>query len=140
MKEVVVVTAMGKNFGVKNTDIMRQAYSLFNQVAGSYSEKPKGLIVLQNDIDTNEIMVASYKITNEIEEVRGLAVASRTFKIPQNVRLNELTIGYSVKGSSQSIGLGIDTSWRKVNKVSLDIETGAFYDGEWGGSKFIISE
>ena len=140
VKEVVVVTAMGKNFGVKNTDIMRQAYSLFNQVAGSYSEKPKGLIVLQNDIDTNEIMVASYKITNEIEEVRGLAVASRTFKIPQNVRLNELTIGYSVKGSSQSIGLGIDTSWRKVNKVSLDIETGAFYDGEWGGSKFIISE
>lgn len=140
VKEVVVITAMGKDFGVKNNEIIKMAFNFYKDLVGPYTKKPAGLVVLQNDIDKNQVSVSSYKITNEIEEVKKLAIARKSFKIPQNVRLNELTLGFGYGSGSTKIGLGLEVFWRKVDKVSLDIEAGALYDGKWGGSKFIVKE
>uniref|UniRef100_UPI0039A67E97 hypothetical protein n=1 Tax=Ornithobacterium rhinotracheale TaxID=28251 RepID=UPI0039A67E97 len=70
--------------------------------------------------------------------VHGYAVARRTFKFDKEVNLDELTIFYNSDTKTESHGFGIKASWNTPDSWEFEIQTGALYKGEWGGSSFKV--
>ncbi len=145
-KEVFVVTILGKKQAITDYDIVNitaNAYKEYVTKQNKPDDKqlPKGVVILQKAMNgtspNEEAEVVSYSFGNDVVKVNGLAVASRPFNIPKQFKLESATIEFDDwKWIPKRIN--IEMSWKKPQKYDVDIETGAYYGGKWGGSKFRV--
>ncbi|ELY2016329.1 hypothetical protein SL053_000194 [Flavobacterium psychrophilum] len=135
--KVIVVTVMGQEAAVTNTDILtliKKAYIKYAQ-----SRKDVGIVVVNKELGNDNSKILAYSTGNELLVSHNLAFASKDFNIPNCIKLNELNFSYSTTtGGNSTFGFHADLTVKHVDKYNVDIESGAFYDNRWGGSKFKI--
>ena len=140
-----VVTVLGNEiFKKSNSDIIKIAFeALSGYKISAVRNKTLGILVLGQDPNTGNIKPLAYSLAGEKVEVSNLAVARREFKVPSNMKLDRLVLGYkynvSASGAtSESYGIGFSLKWDVVSSVDIELESGAYYKGKWGGSKFKV--
>mgnify|MGYP000128065321 CR=1 FL=1 len=140
VNKAVVVNLMGKEIAsLKNTQILKIAADVIRKEVFKLNKgQTGGIVFIGQNPENQKVAPIAYSVFGEKIEVRKLAVASRDFEIPSNTKLDKLVIGFRTDGNSRSYGLGFSIKWNIVNSVDIDIESGAKYQGKWGGSKFKV--
>lgn len=140
-----VVNIIGKKvFSMSNTDLIKTAFELLsNKKVKLDPNKVGGIVIMAQDLTTKGVRPLVYSIFGEKVTVNNLAVAARDFNVPTNYKLDKIVLGYrnnvAANGAvSEDYGLGFDISWDVVNSVDIELESGAYYNGKWGGSKFKV--
>ena len=140
-----VVNIIGKKvFSMSNTDLIKTAFELLsNKKVKLDPNKVGGIVIMAQDLTTKGVRPLVYSIFGEKVTVNNLAVAARDFNVPTNYKLDKIVLGYrynvAANGAvSEDYGLGFNISWDVVNSVDIEIESGAYYNGKWGGSKFKV--
>lgn len=143
-KKVFVVTILGKEQSITNQDILKVlagAYKEFVKKQNSIVENSTGIVVIQKKLDggekEDECEIVSYSFGNDIVSVDNLAVAQKKFNIPKKFKIDKLMLNFSLDPSYIK-QIDIDMSWKKPDKYEVDIEAGAYYNGQWGGSKYRV--
>ncbi|MDY6025641.1 hypothetical protein [Bergeyella zoohelcum] len=144
-KKVFVVTVLGNEQYVTDQQLLDIAYRAYKKyVVDPHTNSPKpsvGVVLMQkamNNQPAEEAKIVSYAFGNEVVEVSNLAVASRTFDIPKRFTFNSAQVNFDLN-NWKNISLNIEVGWKVPDKYDVSIEGGAYYDGQWGGSKFVVT-
>lgn len=138
---VVVLSIADRDFGVTNKQIMKEAFNELNRRGEILKEKPTGVFLMEHNPKTGEVSSRSYSIYNEVHYSTGLAIVRNQFKIPKSFTLKNISFGYvnnNFPNGKHKIQTGSTFTYPNVKNIDLSIETGAFYNGKWGGSKLTV--
>lgn len=129
---------------MSNTDLIKIAFELLsNKKVKLDPNKVGGIVIMAQDLTSKGVRPLVYSIFGEKVTVNNLAVAARDFNVPTNYKLDKLILGYrfnvNTNGAvSEDYGIGFNISWDVVSSVDIELESGAYYNGKWGGSKFKV--
>jgi len=145
-RKIFVVTILGKKHAITEEHISKVAIDAYKKFVSKINA-PKnddglsaGVVVVKKDVNSpSGAEVVSYSFGEDIVMVHGYAVASRSFHIPVDFKLEEFSLGFSGNGSSWNpMDIGFIVNWQKPRSYDVSVEAGAYYDGRWGGSKFRV--
>ncbi|TXD52422.1 MULTISPECIES: hypothetical protein [unclassified Polaribacter] len=143
--KAITINVMSLEYKLSNDDIIKLSYEALSGKKIKLDEGETGAIVfIYTDPKTMEAKPVAYSLFGEKITVQNLAVASRDFDVPQNFKLDDLSFLYKYKldhatGSSKEIfGLKFKFRIDIVSSVDVELESGAYYLGNWGGSKFKV--
>lgn len=144
-KKVFVVTVLGNEQYVTDQQLLDIAYKAYKKYVvdpHTNSAQPSvGVVLMQkamNNQPAEEAKIVSYAFGNEVVEVSNLAIASRVFDIPKRFTFNSAQVNFDLN-NWKNISLNIEVGWKVPDKYDVSIEGGAYYDGKWGGSKFVVT-
>lgn len=140
VNKAIVLNVMGNNvLSYSNQQLLKMAAdALKTNVFKLDKGQTGGIAFIGQDPNSQKIVPLAYSVFGETIRVQNLAIARRDFDIPSNTKLDKLVIGFSSDGNSRSYGIGFTIKWNVVNSVDIEIESGANYQGAWGGSKFKV--
>ncbi|WP_143744276.1 hypothetical protein [Polaribacter tangerinus] len=145
VNKAVTINVLSLKYNLSNTDIIKLAHET---LAGKKIKLDKGetgaIIIVYVNPKTMEAKPVAFSLFGEKTTVSKLAVAARDFDVPQNFKIDDFSVvfkskHYSVTNSTKnSIGVKFKFRIDVVNSVDIEIESGAYYKGVWGGSKFKV--
>lgn len=136
---VVVLSIIDKEFTRTNKQIMEDAFKVLKSKGELMRDKPTGIFLMEHNSQTGKVTSRSYTIYDQVHYSSGLAIVRNYFKIPKKFTLKNLNFSYTnnLQGSKETSSSASFT-YPNVRKIDLSIETGAFYDGRWAGSKLTV--
>lgn len=138
---VVVLSIANRDFSVTNKQIMESAFGELKRRGEVLIDKPTGVFLMEHDPFSGRVTSRSYTVYDEIHYSTGLAIVRNYFKIPKKFSLKNLTFGYvnnSFPNGRFNVQSSASFTYPNLKNIDLSIETGAFYDGRWGGSKLTV--
>jgi len=147
VNKAITVNILGLSASLSNTQIIQLSHQILSgHNASQYSTTGTGAIVFtyQNPENLEEMTPMYYCLYGEKSQVYNLAVARRDFNIPEDFEIDDLTIGFRSTHSNATgttnnyVGLKFNFLISVVTSADLEIESGAYFDNRWGGSKFKI--
>lgn len=138
--KVAVVNISGKNvLNFKSKDFYYYAGKALQSTLVNLRNNQKGAVIITNyDPDKDKYKPIAYFFENEIVEVKKLAIARRTFNLPKNFKVDKALLSFRDGDGKSDFVLDLKFTWDIVGSVSVDMESGAYYNGKWGGSKFRV--
>ena len=137
-QNVVVLSIFDKKYNLTNKDIMKAAFNELKSMGSLLENKPTGVFLVEHDTQLGKIKSRSYTLFDQIHESKGLAIVRNNFKVPQKMRIDGLLLSFSSNNGKNKVDAKADFSYPVVKNIDLSIETGAFYDGRWAGSKLTV--
>ncbi len=135
--KVVVVTVMGETQAITNMDILTLMVDAYKKYGNN--RRDVGVVIVNKELNNEVAKVLSYATGNDLIVSHNLAFAGKDFNVPRSIKLSELTFLYSRNlNNSSTFGFRAGFTYKIVDKYDVDIESGAFYDNRWGGSRFKI--
>lgn len=138
---VVVLSIADREYSVTNKQIMESAFQELKRRGEILRDAPTGLFLMEHNTESGKVTSRSYTIYDEIHYSTGLAIVRKYFKIPKNLSIKNLTFGYvnnDLSKGKYNIQSSATFTYPKIRNIDLSIETGAFYNGSWGGSKLTV--
>lgn len=145
INKAITVNIYSLKYTLSNTEIIKLAYEAL-QVKKIDLKKGEtaAIVFVYVDPETMKAKPVAYSLFGEKISVNKLAVAKRDFEVPQNFKIDDFSILFSSKhnnanGSTKNnIGFKFKFRFDMVNSVDIELESGALYNGNWGGSKFKV--
>ncbi|WP_428223352.1 hypothetical protein [Flavobacterium sp.] len=136
--KILVVTLIEQEASISDTDILKTIYKAYEDFANK--RKDVGIVVVGKSVEDNveDARILAYSTANELFQSKGNAIINRTFDIPREIKLNELTFGFTNSGNGSRYGFSLDMTVKRVDKYDVSIESGALFNGQWGGSKLRV--
>lgn len=138
---VVVLSIIDNDYIVTNKQIMESAFKELKSRGEILADKPTGVFLMEHNGDTGKVTSRSYSIYDETHYSTGVPIVRNYFKVPKKFTINNLTFGYRnnlTPDNNYNVEAAASFSYPFVKNIDLSIETGAFYDGRWGGSKLRV--
>ncbi len=138
---VIILSVFDKDYTVTNSQIMKNAYQTLKSNLEKLQKKssPTGMFLIEHNTKKNNIVTSSYSIFDEYHNTEGGTVVRKYFKIPRKPRIDNIYFGYGSDFSNSNFSFKADLLYPKVDKLNIDLESGALYNGKWGGSKLTIN-
>ncbi len=137
-QNIVVLSIFNKKHNITNRDIMKFAFNQLKSMGATLQDKPTGIFLVEHDTHTGKIVSRSYTLFDQVHEATGLAIVRNNFKIPKKATLEGVMFGYTYGTGKNHTTAEANISYPVVQNIDLNIETGAFYDGRWAGSKLTV--
>jgi hypothetical protein len=134
---VVVVTVMGETQAITNMDILTLMVDAYKKYGNN--RRDVGVVIVNKELNNETAKILSYATGNDLIVSHNLAFAGKDFDVPKSLKINDLIFLYSQnQNGSSTFGFKAGFTFKTVDKYDVDIESGAFYDNRWGGSRFRI--
>ena len=134
---VVVVTVMGETQAITNMDILTLMVDAYKKYGNN--RRDVGVVIVNKELNNETAKILSYATGNDLIVSHNLAFAGKDFNVPRSLKINDLIFLYSQnQNGSSTFGFKAGFTFKTVDKYDVDIESGAFYDNRWGGSRFKI--
>lgn len=146
--KAITVNIIGLNKSFSNTDIIKLSHQVLSgHNSDQYNTSGTGAIVFTYQ-DPRELGKKAepicYALYGEKTQVYNLAVARREYNIPEDFSVTEAAIFYrqthnNATGTTNNyIGLKFNFNISVVKSANLELESGAYFNGRWGGSQFKV--
>jgi len=143
--KAITINIMSLKYDLSNTEIIKLAYEALSGKNIDLNKGQTGAIVfVYTDTKTKEAKPVAYSLFGEKVSVKKLAVAARSYDVPQNFIIDDFSILFKSKYSNSTgktkntIGYKFKFRIDVVNSANIELESGAYYKGKWGGSKFKV--
>lgn len=143
--KAITISMFSLKKSLSNTEIIKLSYEALSGKSINLKNGQTGAVVFVNvDPETMEAEPFAYSLFGEKITVKNLAVAARDFNVPQNFKIDDFSILFKSTHSNatgttkNSIGFKFKFRIDVVNSVDVELESGAYYNGNWGGSKFKV--
>ncbi len=147
INKAITVNILSLHLNLSNEQIIKISYDLLRNNSNTHvgQNETGAVIFTYQDPRTMEVRAVAYTLYGEKITVHNLAVAKRDFNIPNNFKIDELVFLYKFTENNNTgetnnyIGLKAKYLIDVVYSADLEIESGAKYNGHWGGSKFKVN-
>jgi len=143
--KAITVNLLSLKYSLSNTEIIKLSYEALSGTKINLNKGETGAVVfVYIDPATMEAKPVAYSLFGEKISVNNLAVAARNFDVPQNFKIDDFSVLFksshnnTTGTTSNSVGLKFKFSIDVVYSVDVELESGAYYGGKWGGSKFKV--